>query len=374
MSGLCSKLLLPLWDTDRYRGLAHRLAALEHFDTLSPQVQATIQEQRIRSLLDHAYKTSPYYRLVFDEMQFRSIDWQYGQPIPLPELNRELLRANMENLCSRKFRPDQLRRFTSSGSSPGAMWRDIEAHRDNAALQFHMNRLSGIMGARIFEIRPAERQPDAENSVFRKIEERILGPFKAVVRNADDETFQNVLHRLNRHKPEVLCGPSSLLATFAEWLHNSGRVWNSPRRVITTGETPSPENRRMIVETFGCRATARYDCPDIGTLAIECPGERLHFHPWASYISLVPAGRSSGGSIYRLIVTDLLNFGMPLIRYDSGDCVLFDESPCPCGCWYPSITAVLGPAIENLLDSSAIHKTPNERPARRLASIGTERG
>lgn len=374
MSGLSSKLLLPLWDQDRYRGLTGRLAALEQFDMLSPQEQAAIQEQRIRTLLDHAYKTSPYYRLVFDEIQFRSVDWQYGQPIPLPELNRELLRANMENLCSRRFRPDELRRFTSSGSPPTAMWRDLDARRDNAALQYHLNRLSGIAGARILEIRPIDREPDAENPVVRTVEERILGRLTAVVRNADDETFRNVLTRMNRHKPDVLCGPSSLLATFAGWLRSCGLAWHRPRRVITTGETPSPDNRRLIVETLGCRVTARYDCPDIGTLAIECPGERLHFHPWASYISLVPAGRSAEGSIYRLIVTDLLNHGMPLIRYDSGDCVLFDESPCPCGCWYPSITAVLGPAIESLLDPSVTQQRSNERPARRLASIGTGSG
>ena len=351
MSRVWHNLLLPLCDPDRYRGLADRLTALGYFETLPPQEQAAIQEQRLRSLLDHAYKTSPYYRLVFDEMRFRSVDWQYGQPIPLPELTRELARANMEHLCSRTFPPDELRRFTSSGSPPSAMWRDIDAHRDKAALQCHMDRLAGIAGARVLEIRVADRQPDDnENPVVRIIQERILGRFGAVIRNPDDETFRNLLNRLNRCKPEVLYGSSSLLAMFAEWLRSGRVAWHSPRRVITTGETPSPQARQTLREVFRCPVTAQYVCPDIGTLAIECQvGERLHFHPWASYISLVPVGHSSEGSIYRLIATDLLNRGMPLIRYDSGDCVLFDESPCPCGCWYPSITAVLGPAIENLI-------------------------
>ncbi|HEV2277363.1 MAG TPA: hypothetical protein VGS02_04265 [Acidobacteriaceae bacterium] len=343
--------LLPLLDPDQYRGLPQRLAELEQYEALSPVDQAAIQEDRLRSLLDHAYKTSPYYRLVFDEMRFRSVDWQYGQPIPLPELSRELVRANMEHLCSRTFRPDQLRRFTSSGSLPTAMWRDIEAHRARGAVHCHLDRLSGIVAARTLEIRAADRQSeDHENPVARLIQERIMGRFSAAVRTPDDETFRSLLDRLNRCKPEALHGPSSLLAMFAEWLRTCGLPWHKPRRVITTGETPSPQARQALRDVFRCRVTAQYICPDIGTLAIECEiGERLHFHPWASYISLVPAGSSSEGSIYRLIVTDLLNHGMPLIRYDSGDCVLFDESPCPCGCWYPSITAVLGPAIENLI-------------------------
>lgn len=344
-------LLLPLCNPDRYRALSPRLAALEHFETLSPQEQAAIQEHRIRSLLDHAYKTSPYYRLVFDEMGFRAVDWQYGQPIPLPELDGELLRANMEDLCSRRFRPDALRRFTSNSSPPTALWRDVESHREKAAMECHLNRLSGRGSARVLEIRPGDHHAEvAESLLARLIEEKLLRRVTAVLRNADDESFGHVLDRLNRLKPETLCGPSNLLAMFAEWLRKCNLPWHKPRRVITLGETPTPESRQSIAEIFASGVSAQYVCPDIGMLATECTeGERLHFHPWASYISLVPSGHSTDGSIYRLIVTDLLNYGMPLIRYDSGDCVLFDESPCPCGCWYPSITAVLGPAIENLI-------------------------
>ena len=99
MSRLWHNLVLPLCDPDRYRGLAERLSALEQFETLPPREQAAIQEQRIRSLLDHAYKTSPYYRLVFDEMRFRSVDWDYGQPLPLPELSRPGLSLRVR-VCS----------------------------------------------------------------------------------------------------------------------------------------------------------------------------------------------------------------------------------------------------------------------------------
>lgn len=351
MAILSRKLLLPLCDPDHYWGFTARLAALEHFETLDPQEQAAISQRRTRSLLDHAYKTSPYYRLVFDGMRFRSVDWHYGQPIPLPELNRELLTANMESLCSRAFRPDELRRFSSGGSPPAARWRDVDAQREKAALEYHLNRLSGAAGARILELRQAGRQQDdVSNAARPTLQERILGRSITAIRNPDDESFWNLLNYLNRRKPEVLHGPASLLAMFAEWLCTCGMAWHRPRRVIVTGETPSPESRQAVAETFGCAVIGQYVFPDVGILATECEqGERLHFHPLSSYISLVPAGRSSGGSIYRLIITDLLNRGMPLIRYDSGDCVLFDESPCRCGCWYPSVSAILGPAIENLI-------------------------
>ena len=43
------------------------------------------------------------------------------------------------------------------------------------------------------------------------------------------------------------------------------------------------------------------------------------------------------------------NYGMPLIRYDTADCVILDEAPCACGKWYPKVKSVLGRAADNFL-------------------------
>lgn len=370
---LHQNVLLPLYDGDQYRGLAGRMAELQSFDSMRVGEQVDLLEQRVRGMLDHAYKTSPYYRLVFDQIRFRSEDWEYGEPLPLPELNRELVRANVENLSSRTYRPDQLRRVSSGATThvpPTAIWRDEESHRNKAALQYHLNRISGFeLGMRILEVRGSDRDSDPSQHRLRRLyEEKVLGCLTASVRRQDDAGFRNLLDILNRYQPDVIRGPSSTLALFAEWLRGWAAHWHRPQLVIAVAETPSVEARQMMAETFGCRITAQYVCPDVGLLASECrDGERLHFHPWASYVSLVPAGRTTDGTVYRLIITDLLNYGMPMIRYDSGDRVLFEETPCTCGSWYPSIPVVLGPAIENLVlpDGTLVAGVPMVMRAKR---------
>ena len=85
-SWLHQNILLPLYDGDQYRGLAGRMAELQSFDSLRVGEQVDLLGRRVRGMLDHAYKTSPYYRMVFDQIRFRSEDWEYGEPLPLPEL------------------------------------------------------------------------------------------------------------------------------------------------------------------------------------------------------------------------------------------------------------------------------------------------
>ena len=372
-SWLHQNVFLPLYDGDQYRGLASRMAELQSFDAMPVPEQVSILEQRIRGLLDHAYKTSPYYRLVFDQIRFRSSDWEYGEPLPLPELNRELIRANVENLSSRMYRPDQLRRVSSGATinvPPTALWRDEESHRNKAAMQYHLNRISGFdLGMRLLELRAAEREPGTDQHLLRRLyEQYVLGCLTANIRRHDDAAFRSLLQILNRYQPEVIRGPSTTLALFAEWLRSWATVWHRPALVIATAETPAIETRQVMAETFGCRITIQYFCPDIGLLAAECRDtERVHFHPWACYVSLVPTGRSVDGTVYRLIVTDLLNYGMPMIRYDAGDSVLFDEAPCACGSWYPSVPAVLGSAVESLVlpDGTLMAGAPMVMRARR---------
>lgn len=362
MAWLHNNVILPLRQPDLYRGLGGRLRSLERFDAMSRDEQLAVQERRMRALLDHAYETCPYYRLVFDEIGFRSVDWRQGQPLPLPELTRELVRTNFEDLVSRAFRPDQLRRAsegTGSSASPAALWCDREGLHNKAAMQIHLNHLSGYdQGMRILLVEGAEGGP-AEHGVRRFLEERILGRVHGSAK-LGDATFTGLLEKLNHQKSEVICGTSSTLALFAEWLRSSGRSWHRPQLILTTAEALNPEDRRLLEETFECDVTTHYDSRAAGTIAAECQEGRLHFHPAASYVELLPAGRSPSGPLYRLVITDLFNYGMPLIRYDTADCVQFDESPCACGSWYPSVTAVLGRAVDNLVlpDGSVMAGAP----------------
>ena len=85
-------------------------------------------------------------------------------------------------------------------------------------------------------------------------------------------------------------------------------------------------------------------------IASECSQHQgLHFHPWSSYIEFDPIGDTPDGPAYRLLITDLLNYGQPFIRYDTGDCVTLGSQQCACGRPFPLVSKILGRVCEGIV-------------------------
>jgi phenylacetate-CoA ligase len=354
MAWIHNSVLLPLAEPERHRGLSRRLKAIERFDRLSREEQLERQQTHVRSLLEHAYQTTPYYRRIFDEAGFRACDWSSGQPLPLPELSRDLLRAHEEELKSRKYPEARLRRALTGGttSTPVAIWRDVEALRNKTAMQFHLNRLVGYdQGTSVLYVWGAERDIELNPGwKWRLYEQGLLRRQTIAAGHVTREVMDRFVQKLNAQKPDILYGYSATTARFAEHLRTVKTSYHRPRRIIVTAEPLSSADREILESTFECPVTEHYGSRDVGMVAHQCDeGQRYHFHPLSCFIELVHCGQTADGPLYRLMVTDLLNYGMPLIRYDTGDCVTYDRKPCSCGSWQPSTTAILGRAVDHFV-------------------------
>lgn len=353
MPWIHNHLVLPLCDPDRHRGLPHRLRAIERFESKPPARQLAIQEKRVRAMLRHAGETSLYYRQLFGKAGFRATSWRLGDPIPLPRMTRDILRAQGRDICSMLFDEDQLSAAATGGttSTPVSIWRDLEGLRDKTALQYHLNRKSGFdQGTPVLLIWGADwdfaTQPSWRWRLYEQtLLQRSVSPAGALT----PEFYSRTLRLLNRRKPVVLYGYAGATARFAEWLRSTGARYHKPRRLIVTAEPLTPGDRALLQDVFGCPVVEHYGSREVGMVAAQCFAGRFHFHPWACYIELEFAGNTPAGPMYQLIVTDLLNRGMPLIRYETGDCVLASDRPCLCGSSYPSVTAILGRSCDNIL-------------------------
>lgn len=361
MSWIHTAIILPLAEPARYRGLRWRLRGFERFDCLSREQQLEVQEAKVKRILQHAYQTTPYYRRLFDEAGFRAEDWRSGRPIPIPPLTRDLMRANGDNLRSRAFPVTMLRGATTGGttSAPVAMWRDLDGLRNKVALQIHLNRQSEFdEGNKVLTIWGAERDLASNPSMkWRLYEQGLMRRYYGGAAQLSEEILQRFTDKLNRHRPRILYGYAGIIGHFADYLRSRGEPFHKPRRVIVTAEPITVGDQDKIERIFECPVTEHYGSRDIGMVATQCDeGRRLHFHPAACYLELVYAGQTSDGPMYQLFVTDLLNLGMPMLRYDTADCVLLQGSRCPCGSWYPSVKAILGRTVDNfpLADGSIV--------------------
>lgn len=345
MSWLHTHIVMPFSEPDRYFGLPGRLRAIRRFERLPEKEQRKEQERRLRHLLQHAYDTVPYYRQLFDRSGFLPLDAQIDRPLPLPVLTRGDLRQHAMSLRSRAFSSDRLRQATSSGpSSPLRFLRDIGGIRNKVALKIKLDSMCGFNpGDSVMILWGGRRDLAMEpNWRWRMYEEVLMRRVTAIGGTVAPQILERFRIRYEREKPKVLYGYSSVLTAFASYLAERGRK-HRPRVIVATAEPLGDKGRQLIGSVFGVTPSVAYGSRDIGIIGAECSEhEGLHFHPWGSYIEFDPIGESADGTVYRLLATDLLNYGQPFIRYDTGDYVTLAHQSCSCGRWFPLVSKVVG--------------------------------
>ena len=106
-----------------------------------------------------------------------------------------------------------------------------------------------------------------------------------------------------------------------------------------------------IEEAFNCKVTDRYGSEEVGLIACECERHAgMHLNIEHLYIEFLRSDGSpaTAGEEGAIVITDLLNRGMPLIRYRIEDVGVPSERHCPCGRGLPLMERVAGRVADYL--------------------------
>ncbi|HET6573337.1 MAG TPA: phenylacetate--CoA ligase family protein, partial [Fimbriiglobus sp.] len=140
---------------------------------------------------------------------------------------------------------------------------------------------------------------------------------------------------VRRHRPGLLFGHAHSLYLLACQLKKAGVDDVRPDGILSTAMPLHDWQRTVIEEVFGVPATNRYGCEEVSLIACECERHRgLHVAAESVFTEVEPDGK--------LLVTDLSNPAMPLIRYRIGDVVTATDRVCDCGRGLPLLEKVEG--------------------------------
>lgn len=174
----------------------------------------------------------------------------------------------------------------------------------------------------------------------------------ALVTNSAFEDHIAQLQWLKTEAPRHLLAHNTNLRALIEHSIRRGPLPDSLRVVIGFGDTAAPDLGMRIANHWKARYFDTYSCSEIGPLALQCP-QHAHLHVQSEHVLveiLRPDGSSCGpGEIGRVVVTDLHNFAMPLIRYELGDQAAFGP-PCPCGRGLPVLKIIAGRTSDLAVD------------------------
>ncbi len=158
----------------------------------------------------------------------------------------------------------------------------------------------------------------------------------------DQERMREFALALRAKPTSLLFGHAHSLYLFACYVrkHFAGAI--RPDGIISTAMLLHDWQRAVIEQAFNCRVTNRYGCEEVSLIASECEEHQgLHLNS-DSLFAEVLNDRPGDGNEGSLVVTDLTNRAMPLIRYKVGDVVVQTERRCACGRGLPMIEKIEG--------------------------------
>jgi phenylacetate-coenzyme A ligase PaaK-like adenylate-forming protein len=142
-----------------------------------------------------------------------------------------------------------------------------------------------------------------------------------------------IVGRLNAFGPHVLATYPSMAVLLADE-RRAGRLAIEPGVVTTSSELLTPEAAAAVEGAFGVRPSDLYATTE-GLWGATCgQGGGHHLFEDVTLVENVddegrpvPAGERGA----RLLVTNLANRVLPLVRFEISDLVTIDPEPCPCG-------------------------------------------
>jgi phenylacetate-CoA ligase len=355
----------------RSRHLRHyRHLSQTQFD--SPETVNARQLSMLKAQLRHAYATVPFYRRTWSAAGVHPDDVKTLADLAhFPIVTKTDIRKHAAEMLSEAYRGAKLRTKTTSGSTgvPLVIKLDERGAQWKAGCVLRADEWSGWrLGQRVAKVwgNPEYRHFGLRGRITNHFVDRAI--YLDTI-NLTEERIREFVAAVRRHRPGLVFGHAHSLYMLACVLNKSGIADIRPNGCISTAMPLHDYQRKAIEQALGVPVTNRYGCEEVSLIACQCERHKgLHVAAESVYVEtltpLSPGGEGlgvrgnvshrvpltlnpsppgeRGASTGPLLVTDLVNFAMPLIRYQIGDVATLSGSPCECGRGLPVLEKVEG--------------------------------
>lgn len=347
---LHARLVYPLIINVRGEGAVYSaLAELRATEQLSNAARRQHADRRLAVMLRYARQRCRYYaeqlpaELPTEGEEVRSV------LAALPPLRKHDLRRHAGDLRASPSPRRVTRKIT--GGSTGET---VTVFKDRAALAREM--AASWLGYGWFGINIGDRSARFWGSPHTLVRRLRFAAADFAMHRIRFSAFAFDEHDLDRYwtkcvsfRPRYLYGYASMLEEFARFVDR--RSYNGRglalKAIVSTSEVLSETQRTLISTVFGAPVQNEYGCGEVGPIAYECPDGGLHIMSDNLVVELLrdDGSQAAEGEAGEVVVTDLNNRAMPLLRYALGDYGIVGK-PCVCGRTFPTLERIWGRAYD----------------------------
>ena len=292
------------------------------------------RDQRLIAMVEHAARTSPFYRERFRAAGIAASDIRSIEDLAsLPILTKREAQAHAPRLVSTVIPPRETRMAHTSGTTGGALRFPVTmgAIQEQWAIWWRYRGWHGIKKgtwSALFagrSIVPSKQDRPPFWRVNRPGRQLLFSGYHMSPKN-----LSAYVGELRRRKPPWLHGYPSLLALLAAYLVESDSDLGYDIHWVTTGaENLLPHQSAVIERALGVKPIQHYGLAEGVANMSQCELGRMHVDEDFAAVEFVPL-RQTG--LHRIIGTNLTNPAAPLLRYDTQDLATIREgSSCACG-------------------------------------------
>jgi phenylacetate-CoA ligase len=321
------------------------------------------QIEKLKKLIAYAYAHVPYYKEKMDAAGIRPNDIKSLDDLTkLPILDKSDIRKNLHfDLMAEGFDRKKMRKITTSGSTG----EPLIVYVDKNQLEYRFaNTLRNMewtgwrFGDRQLRLWHQTMGMTKRQAFKERLDGLISRRIFFPAFELNEAMILKYLEFIKKKKPVLLDGYAECFNLLARYLETRiAEQGISPKAIISSAQTLPARSREIIERTFHTKVYDKYGAREFSAIAHQCE-ERGGYHINAeSYIvEVVRDGKHvDAGEVGEIIVTDLNNRCVPLIRYRIGDIAISSDKLCPCGRGLPLIEGIQGRIQSIIVGTNGIY-------------------
>ena len=275
-----------------------------------------LKKKYIDKLLIHATNSTPYYS---SYKNFNSIQ-------DFPVIKKVIIQQNFDKFQSTEYKDKDNFKVSTSGSTgvPFFLYQDKNKRRRNHSDVIYFLKESGFkIGNRLYELEVWRGHNEKD-----RLKAWLQNTIQFDISKLTDKRIESFIELLKNDKQskKTMLGFASSYEIIAQYMERNNIFLDNLglTSAVANSEYLNPYTKTTLGKHLNTQILSRYSSEEIGIIAqqtLNSPNSFVINH--ASYVVEVLQFDNNEsvkpGEFGRIVVTDLFNFAMPIIRYDTGD-------------------------------------------------------
>jgi phenylacetate-CoA ligase len=311
-----------------------------------------IQQKNMFGIIQHAYRTVPFYRNFMMQHRLKPEDFRTIADLArFPLVDRMFVSDNVSLFQSEDFNPKNCVAM-HSGTGRTTYWDQasflnrLAYNERERVVWLHAGHLK--LGHQQLYVMPSASSVFTTRGTW---DRQVETPRFIVKRHFFDamEPYGKLVELLATLQPEMVFCYGSYLEQFARFLHDRGICPFMPKVWGYGADSLSTYWRDVIEKEYACVVLSHYSTTDVGRIGYECVCHS-GFHLYVDLLTLrlirADGTPATLGEIGEVVVSNLMNRATVLLNYRLGDLAELTDQGCPCGRTLPLLRNLHGRIAE----------------------------